>query len=134
MISSTIIVLIVAIVGLYVIWKLFLSVKVPAEAQLSPSEFEAKSKERGVVIIDVRTASEFSDGKIKGAKNISYPGGGFKASVDKMDRNSTYLVYCLSGSRSAGALNRMKALGFSNVYHLNHGINNWRSFGKSLVR
>ena len=132
--SSTIIVIIIAIVGLFVIWKLFLSVKVPAEAQLSPSEFEAKAKERGVVIIDVRTPSEYGSGKIKGAKNISYPGGGFKSSVDKMNRDSTYLVYCLSGSRSAGALNQMKAMGFNNVYHLNHGINNWRSSGKSLVR
>jgi len=132
--GSTIIVIIIAIVGILAIWKLFLSVKVPAEAQLSPEEFEKKSKERGVVIIDVRTAAEFSSGKIKGAKNISYPGGGFKSSVDKMDRNSTYLVYCLSGSRSAGALNQMKTMGFNSVYHLNHGINNWRSSGKSLVR
>jgi len=132
--AKTILITLAVIIALFAIWKIFFSAKVPAEAQLTPDEFEAKLKEPGVVVLDVRSGFEFGGDKIKGAKNISYTSGDFKNSVDKMDKNATYLVYCLSGSRSAGAVNTMTGLGFSNVFHLKGGIDNWKSAGKPVVR
>lgn len=132
--SKNILIAIAVIIALFAIWKIFFSNKVSAEALLPPDEFESKLKEPGIVVLDVRSAFEFGGDKIKGAKNISYTGGDFKGSVDKMDRNATYLVYCLVGSRSAGALNTMKAMGFANVYTLKGGIENWKSAGKPIVR
>ncbi len=122
------------IILLFAAWKIFLKDSVPTEASLSPDEFESKLKEPGIVLLDVRSAFEFRGEKIKGAENISYTGGDFKQSVDKMDRNATYLIYCLSGSRSAGAVNTMKGMGFTKVYALKGGIENWKSAGKPLVR
>ena len=104
-----------ALILLFGIYKVFFSNRVPAGASLDPNEFEQKMKEQGVVILDVRSAFEFGGDKIQGAKNISYTEAGFKEKVSTIDKNATYLVYCLSGSRSAGALNTMKTMGFTNV-------------------
>ena len=123
-----------ALILVFGIYKVFFSNRVPAGASLEPNEFEQKMKEPGVVLLDVRSAFEFGGDKIPGAQNISYTEAGFKERVDKMDKGSTYLVYCLSGSRSAGALNTMKAMGFSNVYNLKGGIENWKSSGKRTVK
>ena len=123
-----------ALILLFGIYKVFFSNRVPAGASLDPGEFEQKMKEQGVVILDVRSAFEFGGDKIQGARNISYTEAGFKEKVSTMDKNSTYLVYCLSGSRSAGALNTMKTMGFINVFHLKGGIENWKSSGKPTVR
>jgi rhodanese-related sulfurtransferase len=132
--TKTILIAIAIIVALFAIWKIFFSNRVPAEALLTPDEFESKMKEQGIVLLDVRSAFEFGGDKIKGAKNISYTGGDFKGIVDKMDRNTTYLVYFLVGSRSEGALNTMKAMGFANVYTLKGGIENWKSSGKPVIK
>lgn len=119
---------------LFGIYKVFFSNHVPAGASLEPNEFEQKLKEPGIVMLDVRSAFEFGGDKIQGAKNISYTEAGFKEKVDKLDKNATYLVYCLSGARSAGALNTMKSMGFANVYNLKGGIENWKSAGKPTIR
>ena len=132
--NKTILIAIAVIIVLFAVWKIFFSGKVPADAQLTPDEFELKLSEPGIVLLDVRSAFEFGGDKIKGAKNISYTGGDFKGSVDKMDKGATYLVYCLSGSRSAGAVNTMQAMGFTNVFHLKGGIESWKSAGKPVVR
>ena len=132
--NKTILIAIAVIIVLFAVWKIFFSNKVPGDAQLTPDEFELKLSEPGIVLLDVRSAFEFGGDKIKGAKNISFTQADFKSQVDKMDKNGTYLVYCLSGSRSAGAVNSMKAMGFNNVYHLKGGIENWKSAGKPVVR
>lgn len=132
--TKNVLIALAVIIVLFAIWKIFFSNKVPAGASLDPNDFEEKTKESGVVLLDVRSNFEFGGDKIAGAKNISFTGGDFQTKIDKFDRNTTYLVYCLSGSRSAGALNTMKAMGFTNVYHLKGGIENWKSAGKPVVR
>jgi rhodanese-related sulfurtransferase len=132
--TKTILLIVGALIVLFGIYKVFFANRVPADAQLAPDDFESKMKESGVTILDVRSAFEFGGDKIKGARNISYTQGDFKGQVEKLDKSGTYLVYCLSGSRSAGAYNTMKAMGFTNVFHLRGGIDNWKSSGKPVVR
>lgn len=81
-------------------------------------------------IIDVRTAEEFEEGHIAGAKNIDYYKNIFRESITKLNPTYTYLVYCRSGNRSSSALKIMKELGFLNVWNLKGGIKGWQE--KSL--
>ncbi len=101
--TNTTIIIIVVVLGLFAVREIIFGARVPEGAELTPDEFETKFKERGSILLDVRTAPEFSSGKIKGAKNISYPAAGFSENIGKMNRNGTYLVYCQSGSRSGRA-------------------------------
>lgn len=77
------------------------------------------------VILDVRTAAEFQEGNIRGAQNLDVNQGNFKALINQMDKDKTYLVYCRSGMRSIKASNILCAAGFTKVYNLSNGYLGW---------
>ncbi len=85
------------------------------------------------VVLDVRSPGEFSQGYINHAININYNGADFSASIDKLDKNKTYFVYCYSGGRSSKAASYMRNEGFTKVYELMNGILAWNSKNLPLV-
>jgi thioredoxin 1 len=95
---------------------------------LEPKAFEEKLK---ITIpnqlIDVRTPSEFSGGKIDGALNLDWNGSEFNDQAATLDKNIPVFVYCLSGGRSAAAADYLRDEGFKNVYELSGGMMKWRA-------
>jgi phage shock protein E len=87
-----------------------------------------------IIILDVRTPREFNDGHIKGAKNINIADGDFQSQIEKLNRDSTYFVYCRTGNRSGRAIRLMEQLDFKSIYHLQHGITEWVGEGKPVVK
>ena len=102
--------------------------KEPVFMQLSPQDFSSKLSE-DVILIDIRTFDEFNSGHIASAKNIDFYSASFISELDLLDKNKTYLIYCRTASRTSKAINVMKNLGFSEVYELSGGINNWAGSG-----
>jgi rhodanese-related sulfurtransferase len=127
-------VLIVAIILLLFGYKYFFDGPKATSADVEPSKFEELTKQPDAVILDVRSAFEFGGDRIAGARNLSFTSKNFKTEVEKFDKSKTYLVYCASGSRSAGAVNTMKAIGFNKIYNLKGGIDHWKSEGKPVTR
>lgn len=82
-----------------------------------------KSIDSGAQVIDVRTAGEYQMGRIPGAVNV--PVDQLEAAAQPWDKEATYVVYCATGSRSATAVETMKALGFKNIDHFAAGIQAW---------
>ena len=80
--------------------------------------------EKEVVIVDVRTKSEYNEGRIKGAILIPNETIGKEMPSDLPDKNATVLLYCRSGRRSREAANKLVELGYKNVYDFG-GINDW---------
>lgn len=116
--------------GLYVIAALLMFVYAFSNRgdKLAPKAFSQKIKTTaGAQVVDVRTPEEFSEGYIKGAVNIDWTGDGFEAKVSKLDKNKPAFVYCRSGKRSSAAANKMRSLGFKEVYDLDGGILEWES-------
>lgn len=85
------------------------------------------------VVLDVRTASEFSSGHIAGATNIDFYAQDFKDQVNKLNHYNRYLVYCQTGGRSAQATQMMLSLGFKNLWNLTGGITQWTMDGYQVV-
>ena len=56
-----------------------------------------------LVILDVRTPAEFIAERLDKSINLDVNAAYFNDSLDKLDKNKIYLVYCLGGSRSPGA-------------------------------
>lgn len=100
---------------------------------LSATEFQKMISEPGVVILDVRTAGEFMGGHIAKAINIDVEGMTFDGDIAKLDKSATYAVYCRSGRRSQLAVDRLKDAGFTNLFNLNAGVEDWVSAGFPLV-
>ncbi len=78
------------------------------------------------VIIDVRSPAEFDSGHIENAINLDYQSETFRDELNKLDKDKTYLVYCGSGGRSAGALAIMEELGFMEASNMLGGISQWK--------
>ncbi len=86
------------------------------------------------VIVDVRTADEFKDGHIKGAKNIDIMSNDFETQLTKLDKTQPTLVHCQAGGRSTRALKVFEKLGFTNLIHLDEGFGGWQAAGKPVEK
>jgi len=87
-----------------------------------------------IKILDVRTGFEYRRGHLKEAINLNYYLFSFKANLEKLDKNSTWLVHCHSGVRSGKTLPLMKEAGFNNIIHLSKGIVDWNEAGLPLAK
>ena len=88
-------------------------------------------KDPGIVLIDVRSAGEYSDtsqytslnlGRLKGAINIQIEG--MKKNLDTLApfKNKTIVVYCSHSQRSRRVSKLLAENGFTNFYNLNGGM------------
>ncbi len=79
-----------------------------------------------VVILDVRTASEYAEGHIEGAIHLDQGQSDFvEQAKAQLPSEKTIAVYCKRGRRSASAAERLAAVGYTCV-SLNGGINAWK--------
>jgi rhodanese-related sulfurtransferase len=103
---------------------------------LEAQEFKSKLYSApDAVLVDVRTPEELtSDGMIEGAININFKDPQFKEKINALDKDKTYFVYCLSGIRSADAIEQMKGAGFKNIYTLKDGLRDWKAEGLETVK
>ncbi|MDF1568939.1 MAG: rhodanese-like domain-containing protein [Spirochaetaceae bacterium] len=85
------------------------------------TEFERLEGDGDAVVIDVRTPEEYASGHAGDALNIDFYDKDFRQSLDALDKESAYFIYCRSGSRSGRTLSLMKDLGFTRVYDLAGG-------------
>ncbi|NLA92008.1 MAG: rhodanese-like domain-containing protein, partial [Spirochaetales bacterium] len=69
-----------------------------------------------LIIVDVRTASEFSQGHIPDAILIPNETIGSTPPTELPDKEALILVYCRSGNRSAQAARKLVSMGYLNVY------------------
>ncbi len=100
--------------------------QLPAQ-QLSAKQFsDAIDTAKNMIILDVRTPSEFSDGHIKNAVNIDFRNADFGQSTDVIDKSKAIYIYCLTGVRSSKAASQLRSSGYT-VYELNGGMLKWRA-------
>lgn len=67
------------------------------------------------VIIDVRTADEFNSGHLEGALNLDVQSVYFDELAQELPLDGDYIIYCRSGNRSAAAIDRLEAMGFTSL-------------------
>lgn len=104
-----------------------------AITNMNAKDFSAVTKQSDVVVLDVRTPGEFSQGHIQGAMNIDVEASTFDSEVAKLDKTKTYAVYCHSGRRSGIATQAMAKMGFTHLYNLQNGLSDWMSQGMMTV-
>ena len=87
-----------------------------------------------VVVLDVRTASEFAEGHIKRAINIDYQQSDFvEKAKTTLTQERKIAVYCRSGRRSAGAAALLGEEGYKLV-NLKGGIIAWKEADMPVVQ
>ena len=88
---------------------------------------EAKEKiiNEGAILVDVRTEDEYNEKHIDGSVLLTLDTISEDTVSSVIDNKDTpVIVYCRSGNRSAQALTKLEALGYTEVYDLG-SIDNW---------
>ena len=82
---------------------------------LKPKADYAGMMDRGAIIVDVRTFSEYRNGHIKGSLNIPLESLG--NNLSKLKKDKCIICCCASGMRSSSAKRLLKSKGFIEVYN-----------------
>ena len=91
------------------------------------ASFSAAKTEDAILIIDVRSPTEWDRGHLPKAKHIEWQNIGEEITELTNDKHSTIYVYCRSGNRSGKAKLILEQLGYSNVINAG-GINEAQLF------
>ncbi len=103
----------------------------------SKKAFEMLQKDSQIIVLDVRTPREFSQGHIKGAINLDISSRDFIENIGKINQsNKVYLVHCRTYHRSSTAVEYMLANGFilDNVYQIMDGFLGWSKNGLPIEK
>jgi len=86
------------------------------------------------IILDTREQKEFDVSHIKNAYCVGYDKFNSKIVKEKYKNfNDTIIVYCSVGIRSETIGNKLKKLGYKNVYNLYGGIFGWKNHEEEVV-
>ena len=97
--------------------------------KITREEFGVAIKDSSALLVDVRTPEEFEAARIPGAVNFDIKSDDFEEQVEDLTRSTPMYLYCRSGGRSDRAAQKLKELGFENVYDLEGGILGWTEEG-----
>lgn len=90
---------------------------------ISPQQANA----RGLLILDVRRESEYTDAHIPGALHIHM--GDILQRLDEIPRDEVIAVQCSSGTRSQIVTSLLQKEGFDKVLNMSAGITGWKEAG-----
>ena len=99
---------------------------------INSDELELMIKKEDLVLLDVRTPTEYSNGHLISAVNINYYGENFDDEIDKLDKLKPIVVYCKSGGRSSKSALKLVEKGFEKIYNLKGGFDQWIFHGKEV--
>jgi hydroxyacylglutathione hydrolase len=91
-------------------------------ASLSPTELQPRIESAQVKLLDVRAATEFQEGHIRGAEHRFL--GKLLREINSIDRAQPVVVQCLGGGRSAIATSILQRAGFD-VTNMTGGYRAW---------
>ncbi|MDQ6800838.1 MAG: molybdopterin-synthase adenylyltransferase MoeB [Acidobacteriota bacterium] len=89
--------------------------------EVTPAEL---SKLKDIDLIDIREQQEWNQGYIDGARLV--PLSQLHRDLNSIPRDRDVVLYCRSGSRSAHALEMLRAAGYNRAKHLKGGILAWQ--------
>lgn len=82
------------------------------------SKAAAEFLRNGAVVIDVRSAGEFTAGHLPNTVNIPLSEIETVIARKVQDKSQVLLLHCQTGSRSGEAKKKLKALGYVNAFNL----------------
>lgn len=105
---------------------------------LTPDQVQAEMAAGDVTLVDVRDAPELANGTIPGSVHASrgllefYADPGSPYHKPELNPDSRVILHCATGGRSALAVHTLRALGYTNVAHMDGGFKAWQAAGKPV--
>lgn len=88
----------------------------------------------GAVLVDLRSANQFKDGHIEGARSV--PGDQLAADPKALERLSgkKLVLYCDNGATTTAALRTLARAGVKDVFSLRGGLAAWKQENLPVVK
>jgi rhodanese-related sulfurtransferase len=96
------------------------------------AEWMRAPEDRRLLILDVREPNEFTLSHLRGARRVAPDARDMSALA--IPRDTTIVVYCSVGYRSAEIAVRLREARYRRVYNLQGGIFQWANEGRALFR
>ena len=119
--------------GGMLIWPLVQRLMRPGH-EVGPLEAVQLINRRDAVVLDVRSAAEFKSGHITNARHV--PEGEIDARMKELEKVKAkpIIVSCGRGNRSVNVANRLRKLGYAEVFSLRGGISAWQQASMPLEK
>ncbi|MFD2519440.1 rhodanese-like domain-containing protein [Emticicia soli] len=108
-----------------------LGIELQKSDNISIDEFNTLIEDDNVQVIDLRSASEFKNGHVRGAENVFV--GTLPQNLDKIDKNKQVVIYCQAGDRATIGYSILKKNDFKAVKNYSAGMSEWISKGNDVV-
>jgi hydroxyacylglutathione hydrolase len=82
-------------------------------------------------IVDLRGASEYKSGHIRGTDNLFV--GTLEKNLDKIKKDQQVVIHCQSGDRATIGYSILAKHGFKNIKNYSGGMNEWTQTGNEVV-
>lgn len=103
-------------------------------SNVSVNDLKTAMDNEEIIVLDVRTPSEYSEGLIGMATNMNIKDEAFAAQAENLDKNASIYVYCRSGYRSQLASEKLISMGFTNVKNVEGGFLAWEENGFDVTK
>ena len=104
--------------------------KTPFPPSISASELKSLLDQGECHLVDVREPVEHAEEHITGSRLI--PLGELEKRTHEISRDQPLVITCRSGKRGGQAMEKLGALGYTNVSNLEGGIEAWKAAGHEV--
>jgi rhodanese-related sulfurtransferase len=116
----------------------FLKLVRDAKSRIKEEDFRETKKRLDagdkIIVVDTREESEWSRGHIPGAIHLGK--GVIERDIEKTvpDKETTVVLYCGGGYRSALAADNLQKMGYRNVISMDGGWRGWTEAGFPIIK
>ena len=123
----------VVVSGGMLLWPLIARLMNPGQ-DVGPIEAVQLINRRDAVVLDLRDAADYKSGHITNARHI--PEGEIDSRMKELEKVKArpIIVSCARGNRSMSVANRLRKLGFAEVFSLRGGIAAWQQANMPLEK
>ena len=92
--------------------------------------FKSLLDEPNVQVIDLRNATEFKSGHIKGAEHVFV--GTLMDNLDKVSKDKKVVIHCQGGDRATIGYSLLASAGYTNILNYSASMNEWMALGNAV--
>lgn len=110
-----------------------LKLRAQSGTTLSPND-AIRLINKGAQVLDVRSAEQFAQGHLQGARHVSAEAMGETVERLKKNLQKPVLAYCETGTVSARATGVLRGAGFESAFSLRGGLTEWKRENLPLAK
>jgi hydroxyacylglutathione hydrolase len=105
--------------------------KLDKVAVINIDEFKSILNEPNVQVVDLRGATEYNSGHVKGADHIFV--GTLLNNLDKVSKDKKVVIHCQGGDRATIGYSLLAKEGYTNVFNYSASMNEWVNLGNPVI-